>query len=89
MPAPAQVRGVQPLGTHALFVQICPAAQVFAQVRINPQPSEMGPQGVPVLAQVAAVQVCTPQTLGAPPPPQVWPVTQTPQFTTPPQPSGY
>jgi hypothetical protein len=37
---------------------------------------------------VVGVQLPIPQTLGVPPPPQLWPVPQLPQLTLPPQPSG-
>jgi hypothetical protein len=47
----------------------------------------MGPQLAPTSAQVSGVQGGEPQTLGVPPPPQVFGAVQPPQSTVPPQPS--
>ena len=52
-----------------------------------PQPSPTGPQFTPSAAQVVGVQVLLPQTLGMPPPPQVWPAGQLPHWRRLPQPS--
>ena len=52
-----------------------------------PQPSPVNPQSKPNCAHVFAAHVPPPQTLGVPPPPQVWGAVQSPQLMVPPQPS--
>ena len=53
-----------------------------------PQPSPMKTQLAPSVEQLFGLQLPAPQTLGVPPPPQVVPPVQVPQFTVPPQPSA-
>jgi hypothetical protein len=45
-----------------------------------PQPSPAGPQEIPTSAQVFGVHCGPPQTLGTPPPPQVWLAGQSPHW---------
>ena len=48
----------------------------------------MIPHSAPTEAQVRGWQVGPPHIPGVPPPPQVWPAGQLPQFSIPPQPSS-
>lgn len=73
--------------------QVVPDAQA-PHISNPPQPSATGPQLAPVPAHVRATHALpastappVPQTLGRPPPPQVWPAAQVPHINNPPQPS--
>lgn len=68
------------------MLHIEPLLQV-PQLSTAAQPSDAVPHSKPSEAQLRGVQVPVPQTLGVPPPPQVWPLLQVPQVSVPPQPS--
>jgi hypothetical protein len=67
--------------------QSVPAAHV-PQLRTLPQPSLTRPQLRESDAQVAELQLPTPQLFATPPAPQVWDDAHAPQLRVPPQPSG-
>ena len=74
---------------QAFVLQTVAEGHIDGQVIFPPQPSGTEPQGTPVHAVCwfLGVQAAwVPQTLGAPPPPQVWPVGQVPQLSVAPQP---
>jgi hypothetical protein len=84
---------VHVFGVHVKPMQrFCPlqnwAVPHGPQFRTPPQPSLTEPHCAPSCVHVFGLHVAWPQTFGAPPPPQVWPGAQSPQWMLPPHPFG-